>query len=261
MTYLFQGKVWLLGGALVSALALTGFLLNPIGCSRDETADPCPGGICTGPGDGGNTDSGVCVESWVCTSFDTAGSSGNQATRSCTDKNNCGTTALKPATAATLPALDLNFFMCNVQPVLDAKCSMQGCHGTETDRGLRVYARGRLRNNETLPANSPLCVVANPMPVSLDSQCTASVEGACRNCGHTPTEWQRNFDSARSFALDASLQRIPAGQEDSSELIAQAVVGGKAHANVHLFRQGDPDYTQIKQWLSGMTLATCNTKD
>jgi len=252
MSYLRHGKAILLGGALAAALALH--------CSDSGTSDPCPGGICTGTGDGGNPTGGTCTESWVCTPWDTGGN-GNQATRTCTDTKSCGTTALKPPTTAMLPALDINFFRCNVQPVLNAKCSQLACHGTETDRALRIYARGRLRNNETIPANSPLCVVSNANPVSLDTQCTSSIEGDCRNCGHTATEWQRNYDSARGFALDANLQRIPAGQEDTSELIAQPIVGGKAHANIHLFRQGDPDYTYIKQWLSGMPLASCTTKD
>lgn len=261
MTSLRHGKAWLLGGALFSALALCGSLISPVGCGSQNMADPCPGGICTGGDGGANPDgSAACVENWVCTSFDTGGNS-NQATRTCTDSNACGTTALRPPLTATLPTLDLNFFKCNVQPVLDAKCSMLGCHGTETDRGLRIYARGRLRNSETIPANSPICVVANPQPVQLDTDCTASVEGVCRNCGHSAAEWQRNFDSARSFALDSNLQRIPAGQEDSSDLLAQPVVGGKAHSNVHLFQKTDPDYVLLKQWLSGMTLATCNTQD
>ena len=64
------------------------------------------------------------------------------------------------------------------------------------------------------------------------------IEGVCRSCSHTPTEWQKNYDSARAFGLDASLQPIPMAQLDTSDLIAQPVVGGKVHANIHLFDSG-----------------------
>ena len=218
-----------------------------------------PGGICTS----GNPDlagSGGCVENWICSSWTTAGGGGNQGTRTCTDKNACGTSATKPLEAATLPALDIEFFKCNVQPVFDRKCSQLACHGSETNRALRIYARGRLRNAETLPANTPNC--NNTMPVPLDTQCTGSLEGPCRSCTHTPTEWQRNFDSARGFALDANYKPIAAGMEDASELIAQPIVGGKSHANIHLFKSGDADHTALKQWISGAKYgSTCPTLD
>lgn len=88
------------------------------------------------------------------------------------------------------------------------------------------------------------------------------MEGPCRSCPHTTTEWRRNYDSARGFALDATLKPIPAGMEDTSELIAQPIVGGKAHANIHLFKSGDADHTTLKQWLGGAKLGmTCTTTD
>lgn len=232
------------------------------GCNNDSTGtDPCPGGICTGSQDGGaDASSSTCTESWVCSTWTTSGS-GNQGTRVCTDTKSCGTTQLKPAETATLPALDLEYFKCNVQPILDHKCSQLGCHGTETDRALRNYARGRLRNAEMIAAGA--CGANNPpTTIQLDQQCTGSLEGPCRSCPHTATEWRRNYDSARGFALDASLKPIPAGMEDTSELIAQPIVGGKAHANVHLFKSGDADHTTLKQWLGGAKLGmTCTTTD
>ena len=218
-----------------------------------------PGGICTGNVDLAGA-SGPCVENWVCTPWTTAGGASNQGTRTCTDKSACPAAANKPAETATLPALDIEFFKCTVQPVFDRKCSQLACHGSETDRALRIYARGRLRNAETLPVNTPNC--NNTTPVPLATQCTGSLEGPCRSCTHTPTEWQRDFDSARGFALDQNLKQIPAGQEDSSDLIAQPVVGGKSHANIHLFKSGDADYTALKQWISGAKYAgTCPTLD
>jgi hypothetical protein len=214
----------------------------------------CPGGGTVGD----NPDAGpmACTENWVCTPFTTAGGGSNQGTRLCADKNQCGTTLLKPAESAALPALDLNFFKCQVEPVLDQKCSQLGCHGTETDRALRIYARGRLRNAaETFVETG--CLAAGKMVPA--AQCIGSIECICWTGPHSPTEWQRNFDSARSFALNANLQRIAAGMEDSSDLLAQPVIGGKAHAGTHVFRSTDPDYLTIKQWLAGMTQATCTT--
>jgi hypothetical protein len=241
-----------LWGAIL-ALAL------PLGCnSGTPGGDPCPGGICTGTPDGG---SGACVETWVCSPWTTSGAGSNQGTRTCTDSKACGTTLTKPAEVVVLPALDLEFFKCNVQPVFDHKCAQLACHGSETDRALRIYARGRLRNAETLPINTPNCNNTTAA-VPLATQCTGSLEGPCRSCTHTPTEWQRDFDSARGFALDANLKPIAAGLEDTSDLLAQPKVGGKSHANIHLFQTGDADYTNIKQWLGGAKYnGTCPTLD
>lgn len=195
----------------------------------------------------------TCAESWSCTPFVTAGGGSNMATRTCTDKNSCGTTLLKPAETATLPALDFNFYLCNVQPIMDTKCSMLGCHGSD-ERALRVYSRGRFRNAETVTETG--CLAAGTQ-VQLVPRCVGSIECICWTGRLTTTERQRSYDSARAFALDAAGQRIPAGMEDKSELIAQPIVGGRAHTNVHLFRSGDPEHNTLKQWLSGATLANC----
>lgn len=195
------------------------------------------------------TSSGGCVEAWLCTPWDTTGG-GNSATRTCTDKNNCGTTMSKPTETATLPALDLNYFKCNVEPILDKKCSMIGCHGTETGRALRVYARGRLRDAASTITSS-FCAGSSP-----GSACYGANSCPC-NGAHTATEWQRNYDSARGFGLDD--QGNPITDGTMSDMIQQAVVGGKAHAGIHLFKTGDADYTTIVNWMNGSTLATCNT--
>jgi hypothetical protein len=128
------------------------------GSTSSSSSGTGTGGSTSSSSSSGNTSSGTttssssssssgstCVESWLCSPWSTSGG-GNAATRTCVDSKNCGTTTNKPATSATLPALDVNYFKCNVEPVLEKKCSMLGCHGTETGRALRVYARGRLRN-------------------------------------------------------------------------------------------------------------------
>lgn len=245
-------------GPFVWGSLLSLALLAPLGCNNDAGGGTqCPaGGICTT----GNPDlagSGSCVENWVCSPWTTAGGGSNQGSRTCVDKNLCGTTQLKPAETATLPALDMEYFKCNVEPIFDNKCSMLGCHGTETDRALRIYSRGRLRNLETVTETG--CLAAGKQ-VQLVPTCVGSIECICWTGSHTQTEWQRNFDSARAFGLDAQNQPIPAGMEDSSDLLAQPVVGGKAHSNIHLFDRGDTEYTTLKQWLAGAKLgATCNT--
>src|SRR4029077_19745773 len=106
-----------------------------------------------GSGDGGlPTGDGrpACVVAWECASGrQPAGS--DQGTRTCTDKNNVGTTVCKPSEGpVALPALDFNYYQCNVEPILDRGCAMMGCHGTERGRQLRLYARGRLRNDQTV---------------------------------------------------------------------------------------------------------------
>ena len=221
------------------------------GASDDSSVDTATSGATTSGTGGGSSSSGSCQEAWECTPWETNGS--NDATRVCTDKNACGTTNGKPIESATLPALDLNFYKCNVEPIMDHKCSQLGCHGTEIGRPLRIYSRGRLRIKGVQYSDPQYC---QGQAISSDL-CDGSVTCGCR-VAHTDEEWQKNYDSARSFGLDTNGQPIPAGMEDTSELIAQPVVGGKAHAGIHLFKSGDADHQTLVQWLSGATLASCD---
>lgn len=227
-------------------------------CSSDDSAGA--GDTGSGAGSASSNASGTAstasggdcgAEQWTCSPWQTSG--GDEATRVCTDSANAGTTNCKPVETATLPALDLNYYKCNVEPIVDHKCSQLGCHGTEEGRAYRIYARGRLRLAGGSLSEPQYC---QGQATSADL-CSGSASCGCR-AQHTPEEWQRNYDSARSFALDANLQPIAAGQEDTSELIAQPIVGGKAHAGIHLFRDGDSDHTTLRDWLSGKTLASCD---
>jgi hypothetical protein len=122
----------------------------------------------------------------------------------------------------TLPALDENFYRCNVEPIMDLKCAMLGCHGKEQGRPLRIYARGRLRvTGELLTDTNNACLAQGQMFPT--ENCIGSIECRCYFAPHTATEWQRNFDSARGFALDAA--GAPIATPDDSELIAQPIVG------------------------------------
>jgi hypothetical protein len=201
-----------------------------------------------------STSSGPCTESWLCTPWDTGGN-GDAATRTCKDTHNCGTSNGKPAESATLPALDDGYFKCNVEPILDRDCSMVGCHGTETGRALRVYSRGRLRHAGETISDPALCAGSGSL-----GGCTGSVSCPCTG-KHSPVEWQRNYDAARGFALDAAGQPIPAGMEATSDLIQQPVVGGKAHTGIHLFTMSDPEFNTLKTWLGSAGKSTpCNTQ-
>jgi hypothetical protein len=155
--------------------------------------------------------------------------------------------------SAQLPSLDMDYYKCNVEPIFDRGCAMMGCHGTETGRLFKVYARGRLRHSEQVPNVCP-----GPNPVDL-----ATGNGTVMCLGwtsHTRAEWQSNYDSARSFAVG-----ITTANADTSELLAQPLnqaAGGKAHAGVHLFKdKTDQDYQTIKAWITGAALGTtCDSK-
>lgn len=238
--------------------------------TNSSTTGPCPNGLCGSGGDGGGSVSGStsgsssgnggssgCVEAWLCTPWQTNGTN-NDGTRTCSDLNNCGTTTNKPTETAVLPGLDLDFYKCNVEPILDRGCAQLACHGTETGRALRTYARGRHRHpGEMLLETGCLKPPGTMVPTE---SCEGGIECACWTAPHTAMEWQLNFDAARGFGLDSKGTPIPAGQEDTSELISQPIIGGKAHAGIKMFANGDPEYQTIKAWLSGQKLGmTCNT--
>lgn len=257
------------GGESTTASGTTGACSNGIcgttgngGASTTTTGGGGNASTTTGAGGAGgatsttgattSTGSG-CTESWLCSPWDGKGT--DSGTRVCKDLGNCGTTSTKPAETATLPALDLNYFKCNVEPILDAKCSMLGCHGTETGRSLRVYSRGKLRDATVAIAQTP------PAPTGCMTSALSTCNGTndCHCVGpHADQEWQRNYDAARGLGLDAQGNPIPAAQATTSDLIQQPVVGGKSHAGVHLFKMNDADYTTLESWLSGSTLASCD---
>lgn len=209
-----------------------------------------PGG--TGTGTGGGTG---CVENWLCTPWETDGVS-DAGTRTCTDLNGCGTTVDKPVEAATLPALDFDYYKCQVEPIFDRGCSQLGCHGAENGRALRTYSRGRLRiTGETW--YEPNCLSTGQPRQSED--CTGSIECVCWSIPHSPAEWRKNYDAARGFGLQNDGTPWAVGDLADSELLIQPVYGGKPHANVHLFNAGDADYNTILGWLSGNTAPPCHT--
>ncbi len=238
--------------SIVAAIALIA------ACGDAATKDdPCPRGLCTGPsgddgggvtGDGGTTTGdggGACRESWGCTAW--AKNAQGQYTRTCTDAAMCGTTNGKPNEGPlSLPDLDMDFYKCKVEPIVDRGCAFLGCHGTEAGRVYKVYARARLRRKETVPA---MCLQTSPQDLQEMGSGTTMCDGWLP---HTTGEWQENFDNARAFMVGVA-------NPDDCELLSQPVIGGKNHTGVHLFAKTDADYTTIRQWLSGTKLgSTCN---
>lgn len=231
-------------------LATLALVIASSGCFDPNTPAECPDRIC-GRDPGAEIDAGpACAESWECTTWEAPPGS-DQATRTCTDRNEVGTTECKPGEGpVTLPALDLDYYKCRVAPVVQRGCSMMGCHGTDTGRPYRTYARGRLRNDQIVDRTGT-CIPATGQ-VNLQEAGTATV--MCEGwLPHTAEEWKKNFDSARSFMLGVT---DPA----DSDLLLMPVVGGKPHIEIKLFRETDADYQTIRDWLGGATLGqTCNT--
>lgn len=197
---------------------------------------------------GGAGDGGGCIESWSCTPWAVQN---GQATRTCVDFAGCGTTVNKPKEGPLpLPALDLPFFQCKVQPILDRGCSMLGCHGTTTLRQFQTFARGRLRNDEMVP-QVPSCPIG-PQTVNLktDGSGTIMCVGWSK---HTTAEWQKNFDSARLYALELA-------SPDDCELLLQPLAGtSRQHDDKKPFAsKADADYQTIRDWITGSKLAGCD---
>lgn len=226
-------------------LALLGLVLT--GCFAAEGPEDCPNKVCSGAfPDAGSS----CRENWVCTSWE-APLGSDQATRSCVDMNDLGTTECKPATSATLPPLDFDYYKCRVQPIFQRGCGQLACHGTETDRQFRIYSRGRWRNNELVPSRGS-CLEPPGFQYNLQTDGSGTV--MCAGWyPHTAMEFKKNFDSSRSFMLEVT------APEDSL-LLREPTKGGLPHAQVKLFSTTDADYQTIESWLGGAKLgSTCNT--
>jgi hypothetical protein len=217
------------------------------GCFAPNVPADCPDHVC---GNGGADAGSSCPENWVCGPW-SAPAGSDQATRTCVDQNNAGTTKCMPATTATLPALDLDFYKCRVHPIFQRGCGQMGCHGMDEGHQFRVYTRGRWRNDE-LVSDRGTCLTAAGTPMNLQKYGSGTV--MCEGWyPHTQSEWQKSFDSSRSFLLGVN-------SPDDSLLLLEPAKGGLPHAQVKLFAPGDTDYTTIHDWLAGATLgSTCNT--
>lgn len=126
-----------------------------------------------------------------------------------------------------LPALDVAFHRCRVQPVVDARCSMLACHG-DVRRPFHTFTRNRMR-----------LVGSNEQ----------------RNLALSPEELQLNLDSALGFVS-------PEAPDESWLLLKplDADAGGYFHQGKELYAAGDvfldaedPDYVTLREWIAGGT--------
>ncbi len=260
---------WTIGALLVlggGGLACTGGDGGGDGGSDDGG---CPGGVCLptetpgdgdgGPGGGtvddgpdpdGTADSGdtgmlppdgVCDET-ACDPWDINDPPDGNASRACADPD-CETTT-------GLPALDENFFRCQVMAVFQEGCANLGCHSPMTEaRQLRLYARFQARE---FPIHS------GTQDEEVIHDCSSGELGnpTCERHPMTALEWATNFDSARLFAIDL------AASEDS-QLLTQPLANdpaGLEHAAVDNWANtNDVRYQTILSWLDGATdSASCN---
>lgn len=120
--------------------------------------------------------------------------------------------------------LDFAFYRCEVQPVLDGRCSTPLCHG-DPDRALAVYARNRHRLSGDLTEDSRL----------------------------TPIELELNYVRVSSFAQ---------GEAPEDTLLASKPLderaGGRFHRGAELFAgddvfvsEEDPGYQVFVAWAAG----------
>lgn len=206
------------------------------------------GGGATGGGTGGG---GACAEDWVCTVWSPNGDAGT-ASRSCIDQNGAGTTACKPPEGPLpLPALDNNYFRCQVQPLIALSCSMIGCHG-DPQRPYFIYARGRMRIHETVTMTWPGCLINTPQTFDVYDRAAGTVQ-CFGNMALRPREWSNNFDMSRALALGTA---VP----DDAQLLAQpnSANTGYAHSGMKFWDPGSQAYRTIAIWLDGGTQATCD---
>jgi hypothetical protein len=135
-----------------------------------------------------------------------------------------------PAPATTL---DRDYFRCNVQPVLAARCSFPACHG-DARRPLALYAVGRMR-----------------YAVGWDRPTTPI----------TDAELANNFAIASGFATTTATGQV--------WLLAKPLAtsaGGYFHRGAELYNEGDVftstddhGYQLLAKWIGGETAATSCT--
>lgn len=134
-----------------------------------------------------------------------------------------------------LPALDVAFHRCRVQPIVDARCSMLACHG-DVRRPFHTFTRNRMRLvGSNVQRNLPLSTKTNE--------------------DDPDGELELNYASAIGFA-------DPDVPEESWLLLKplDADAGGYYHRGKEIFSAGDvfldtedPDYQTLQAWVSGET--------
>jgi len=123
--------------------------------------------------------------------------------------------------------LDREFFRCNVQPVLAARCAFAACHGSN-QRPLRVFAVQRMR------LEVPWTEMTTPL---------------------TSDELDANYRSAVGLTADADMALLTRKPLD-------VTAGGFYHEGRELYAgddvfmsEDDPGYRLLRRWTEGETAA------
>lgn len=127
------------------------------------------------------------------------------------------------------PELDREFFRCNVQPVLAARCAFGECHAS-AQRPLRLYAVGRMRLDVGWDR------LGEPL---------------------TQAELDANYEVSRGFVADMQADSLLL----SKPLDTRA--GGLYHRAQDLYGDddvflslADPGYARLAEWIAGATAST-----
>src|SRR5262245_2838427 len=172
------------GSELCAVLGLCALpaILAACGGEDDPTkSDPCKDSICAAAGVGGGAGAG------------SGGAGGSAAGGASGSGGGPGSGGSGGAPPFGPPAnLDMDFYKCNVEPIVDRSCAMLGCHGDAKNpfRVYVIYARGRLRNDE-LVDNTGTCLKSGKVNLNAEGTGTVMCEGWLP---HTAAEWQKNYD-------------------------------------------------------------------
>jgi len=118
-------------------------------------------------------------------------------------------------TGEPLPALDLAYFECGVQPLLDRDCSFPACHG-DPGRPLFTYSTSKTRSLGDLLRGAPL----------------------------TDYELCSNFISARNFAASTPSQLL-------TKPMIRAGEGSLHHVGAYFFAADSIEAECLSGWLAG----------
>jgi hypothetical protein len=137
----------------------------------------------------------------------------------------------------TAMALDYNFFVCNVQPVLVRHCSYLACHGNP-QHALRIYSPGKLREQDDGTRDT-------------------------RDAILTADEVTHNYQSAMGMVLTATPAQRALPDVQHVQLLGKPLArraGGAEHHGIGIFPyypaqqpSDDNEWNSLVAWVQGST--------
>lgn len=139
-----------------------------------------------------------------------------------------------------LPWLSVDFFRCEVQPVLVRECSAPACHGNQ-DRRMKVLAPGRMR-------------LADQFAAAVQAMGETEVAA-----GHHPPLTQAETEFNLLQARGMIQPYAPAIESPLLNRPLTVGAGGRYHApDADVFTSRlDPGYLALSRWIEGAEGATC----